>query len=102
VIIGIGPIGCIPYFINKTPRSKDCNEDVNQKLKPFSTKLPWKLQELKTQLSGSLFTILDSFKMFKKIKDSPEKFGELIIDFFFVTKYDIHEKVERKLITFVY
>lgn len=81
VIIAIGPIGCIPYFIDKNSRSKECNEDMNQMVKPFSNKLPLKLQELTTQLSGSVFTILDSFKMFKKIKNSPEKFGELIINF---------------------
>ncbi|RHN74247.1 putative cutinase [Medicago truncatula] len=54
---------------------------MNQMVKPFSNKLPWKLRELTTQLSGSVFTILDSFKMFKKIKNSSEKFGELIINF---------------------
>ncbi|KEH38117.1 GDSL-like lipase/acylhydrolase [Medicago truncatula] len=75
VIIAIGPIGCIPDFIDKNSRSKDCNEDMNQMVKPFSNKLPWKLRELTTQLSGSVFTILDSFKMFKKIKNSSEKFG---------------------------
>ena len=82
MIGSIGPIGCAPTFINRTSPSKDCNEDMNQKVKPFSNKLPWKLQELKTQLSGSLFTILDSLKMFKKIRNSPEQFGELIIKFF--------------------
>ncbi|XP_004499846.1 GDSL esterase/lipase At1g71691-like [Cicer arietinum] len=75
VIIGVGPIGCIPGYIIRKSHSQDCNEDVNQKVKPFSKKLPWMLQELKTQLSGSLFTILDSFKVFKKIRNSPEKFG---------------------------
>jgi len=73
VIIAIGPIGCIPDFIDKKSRSKDCNEDMNEMVKPFSNKLPWKLRELTTQLSGSVFTILDSFKMFKKIKKFPRK-----------------------------
>jgi len=82
VIGSIGPIGCAPAFINRTSSSKNCNEDMNQKVKHFSNKLPWKLQELKTELSGSLFTISDSLKMFMKIKNSPEQFGELIINFF--------------------
>jgi len=59
---------------------------MNQIVKTFSNKLPWKLRELTTQLSGSVFTILDSFKMFKKIKNSPEKFGELIINLFKIKK----------------
>jgi hypothetical protein len=81
VIIGVGPIGCIPGFIIRKPNFQDCNEDVNQKVKPFTNKLPMKIQELKSQLSGSLFTIMDTFKFFKKIRNSPEKFGELIINF---------------------
>ncbi|WJX36755.1 hypothetical protein P8452_24599 [Trifolium repens] len=75
VIIGVGPIGCIPGFIIRKPNFQDCNEDVNQKVKPFTNKLPMKIQELKSQLSGSLFTIMDTFKFFKKIRNSPEKFG---------------------------
>ncbi|XP_058766994.1 GDSL esterase/lipase At2g03980-like [Vicia villosa] len=77
VIIGIGPIGCIPSFIIKTPHSQNCNEVINQVVKLFTNKLPRKLQELKFKfkLSGSLFTILDSFKLFRKIQNSPEKFG---------------------------
>jgi hypothetical protein len=71
MIGSIGPVGCAPSFINRTSSSKDCNEDMNQKVKHFSNKLPWMLQELKTQLPGSLFTISDSLKMFKKIKKFP-------------------------------
>jgi hypothetical protein len=81
VIIGVGAIGCIPGFIIRKPNFQDCNEDVNQKVKPFTNKLPMKIQELKSQLPGSLFTIMDTFKFFKKIRNTPEKFGELIINF---------------------
>ncbi|TKY69120.1 GDSL esterase/lipase [Spatholobus suberectus] len=79
LISGVGPIGCIPASIIKTPHSQDCNEDINQKVKPYSDKFPAKLQELQTQLSGSLFINLDTYNFFKQIRNSPEKFGFLDI-----------------------
>ncbi|XP_057458209.1 GDSL esterase/lipase 7-like [Lotus japonicus] len=75
VVVAIGPIGCIPGFIIRKPDSQDCNEDVNKKVMPFSDKLPGKMQELQTQLPGSLFITLDSFNIFQEIRNSPEKFG---------------------------
>ncbi|CAL5201519.1 unnamed protein product [Lathyrus oleraceus] len=77
VIIGLGPIGCIPGFITKKRHTQECNEVINQVVNLFTNKLPRKLQELKlkAKLSGSLFTILDSFKLFRKIQNSPENFG---------------------------
>ncbi|KAL2347925.1 hypothetical protein Fmac_001925 [Flemingia macrophylla] len=75
VINSIGPIGCIPANVIRTQHSQDCNEDINEKIKPYSDKLPGKLKHLQTQLSGSLFSYLDSYNFFMKIRKSPEKFG---------------------------
>jgi len=76
VITGIGQIGCIPISVTRTPFSQNCNEVVNQMVKPYSDKLPAKLQELQTQLSHSLFIILDTYNFFQKIRISPKNFGK--------------------------
>ncbi|XP_020216254.1 GDSL esterase/lipase At2g03980 [Cajanus cajan] len=75
VINSIGPVGCIPAIVIRTPHSEYCNEEINQKVKPYSEKLPGKLHDLQTQLSGSLFINLDSYNFFMKIRNSPQIFG---------------------------
>ncbi|KAK7269550.1 hypothetical protein RIF29_22281 [Crotalaria pallida] len=77
LIVGVGQIGCAPFNYNRTltPNPQDCNEETNQKAKPFSDKLPKKVQKLQTQLPGSVFSILDGVNFFTKIKNNPEKFG---------------------------
>lgn len=76
MFVGIGQIGCSPRYIIRKQNSKMCNEDVNQKIKPFSDNLPQKLQILKTQLSNSLFVTVQSFNYYNKIRKSPETYGE--------------------------
>ncbi|QCD92224.1 zeta-carotene desaturase [Vigna unguiculata] len=61
VVSRIGQIGCTPTVSIRTPYSQKCNEDMNQKVKPYSDKLPGKLQELQTQLPHSLFVNLDNY-----------------------------------------
>ncbi|KAK7295049.1 hypothetical protein RJT34_17952 [Clitoria ternatea] len=85
VVVGVGPVGCIPSFIIRTPQSQDCNEDINQKVKPFSDNLPGMLQELQAQLLGSLFVNVDTYNFFMKLRNSPEKFGSInMVDSCFV------------------
>ncbi|XP_061344684.1 GDSL esterase/lipase At1g71691-like [Gastrolobium bilobum] len=74
VILGIGPLGCIPDIMRNT-HSKGCNEAINQMIKPFPDKLSSKLKELQTQLSGSSFISFDGFKFFQQIRNNTEKFG---------------------------
>ncbi|WVZ12597.1 hypothetical protein V8G54_017127 [Vigna mungo] len=45
VVSRIGQIGCTPICVIRTPDSQECNEDINQKIKYYSDKLPGKLQE---------------------------------------------------------
>ncbi|XP_017426381.1 GDSL esterase/lipase At2g03980 [Vigna angularis] len=75
VVSRIGEIGCTPTCVIRTPYSQKCNEDINQKVKHYSEKLPVKLQELQTQLSHSHFINLDNYNFSQKIRNSPEKFG---------------------------
>lgn len=77
MISNIGPIGCAPASVIRTPHTKDCNENMNQMVKPYSDKLPRKLQDMQTELSSSLFINLDTYNFFNKIRNSPEKFGKL-------------------------
>jgi len=76
VVSRIGQIGCTPTIIIRTTYSQKCNEDMNQKVKPYSDKLPRKLTELQTQLPHSLFVNLDNYNFSQKIRNSPEKFGK--------------------------
>jgi len=75
VISRIGPIGCVPAYVIRTPYSHMCNEDMNQKVKPYSDKLPGKLQELQNKLSHSQLIYVDTYNFFLKIRKSPENFG---------------------------
>jgi len=76
VVSRIGQIGCTSAFVIRTPYSQKCNEDINQKVKHYSDKLPGKLQELQTQLSNSLFINMDNYNFSEKIRNSPENFGK--------------------------
>ncbi|KAE9595168.1 putative triacylglycerol lipase [Lupinus albus] len=67
VVAVAGQLGCSP--------SEFCDEIKNEKVKPLSDKLPRKLQELQTQLSGSLFISSNPFNFFNEIRKAPEKFG---------------------------
>ncbi|XP_027344355.1 GDSL esterase/lipase At1g71691-like [Abrus precatorius] len=75
VIVSVGPVGCIPGLIIRTLHSQYCNEDINQKIKPYSDKLHGTLQELQTQLPSSKFITMDTYNLYKVIRNSPEKFG---------------------------
>jgi len=68
VVAVVGQLGCSP--------SEFCDEIKNGKVKPMSDKLPRKLQELQSQLSGSLFISSNPFNFFNEIRKAPEKFGE--------------------------
>ncbi|XP_019451700.1 PREDICTED: GDSL esterase/lipase At1g71691-like [Lupinus angustifolius] len=67
VVAVSGQLGCSP--------SKFCDEVKNEKIKPLSDKLPKKLQELQSQLSGSSFISANPFNFFNEIKNAPEKYG---------------------------
>ncbi|KAE9604875.1 hypothetical protein Lal_00036909 [Lupinus albus] len=67
VVAVAGQLGCGP--------SNFCDEVKNEKIKPLSDKLPKKLQELQTQLSGSSFISANPFNFFNEIKNAPEKYG---------------------------
>jgi len=75
VISRIGLIGCTPSNVIRTPYSQHCNDDMNQEVKPYSDKLPTKLQELQNMLSHSLFINVDTYNFFQKIRNSPDNFG---------------------------
>ena len=76
VVSRIGQIGCTPTCVIRTPYFQKCNEDINQKVKHYSDKLPGKLRELQTQLPHSLFINLDNYNFSQKIRKSPENFGK--------------------------
>jgi len=86
VVSTIGQIGCTPTCVIRIPYSQKCNEDINQKVKHYSDKLPGKLQDLQTQLSHSIFINLDNYNFSQKIRNSPENFGKQLLPLIFKKK----------------
>ncbi|XP_058183546.1 GDSL esterase/lipase 7-like [Rhododendron vialii] len=75
LIFEIGPLGCLPYIINKfNPRDR-CFEDANKLASIFNEKLETKLKELSGKLKGSTFVTAKTFHLIKDIVENPFDYG---------------------------
>ncbi|XP_058181345.1 GDSL esterase/lipase 7-like [Rhododendron vialii] len=66
IVFEIGPLGCLPYIINRAKASARCVDDVNRLVSVFNNKLSVKLKELGEKLDGSTNAFFPLYQVSKK------------------------------------
>ncbi|AES64973.1 putative triacylglycerol lipase [Medicago truncatula] len=76
VVINVGPIGCIPCMRDLNPFSGDkCVKFPNHLAQLFNTQLKNLVEELRTDLKGSLFVYGDAYHIMEDIMMNYSKYG---------------------------
>jgi len=76
VIASVGPLGCIPYRLTFTfAENGECDQNVNLQIQSFNTGLEGLLNQLNSQLSGSLFVYANAYDKFFEMIQNPTEFG---------------------------
>lgn len=78
VVVNVGPIGCIPCMRDLNPFSGDkCVQFPNHLAQLFNTQLKNLVDELKTNLKGSLFVYGDAYHIMEDIMMNYSKYGRV-------------------------
>ncbi|KAM5568726.1 GDSL esterase/lipase [Rosa sericea] len=77
VVVGVGPIGCIPYQrdINIVADPDSCVELTNQLARSFNSKLQTLVTELNTNLTGAKFVYANVYGIFHDIIENYISYG---------------------------
>jgi phospholipase/lecithinase/hemolysin len=76
VIASVGPLGCIPYRLTFTlAENGECDQNVNLQIQSFNAGLEGLLNQLNSQLSGSLFVYANAYDKFFEMIQNPTEFG---------------------------
>lgn len=79
VVANVGPIGCIPYMRDFYPDAGDkCVTFPNQLAQLFNTQLKCLIEELRTNLEGSLFVYADAYHIMEDILMNYNELGSVI------------------------
>ncbi|KAF3455895.1 hypothetical protein FNV43_RR00537 [Rhamnella rubrinervis] len=74
VVVGTGPIGCIPFERHKN-KALECRQEVNSMSLKFNEGLKSMLQELKSELKEINYSYFDSYNFFLNFMQKPASYG---------------------------
>ncbi|KAA8532839.1 hypothetical protein F0562_033044 [Nyssa sinensis] len=75
IIFQIGPLGCLPYVINRIKPKTRCAKDVNKMVSILNQKLDVKLKELSQMLDGSTILTGQIYPPVKNMVENPINYG---------------------------
>jgi phospholipase/lecithinase/hemolysin len=76
VIASVGPLGCIPYRLTFTfAENGECDQKMNLQIQSFNAGLEGLLNQLNSQLSGSVFVYANAYDKFFELIQNPTEFG---------------------------
>lgn len=75
VLVGTGPLGCIPSFLSKSS-DNSCVQSVNNLIIPFNSRLTQITNTLNQSLPGSFFVYQNTYDFFYDVIKTPSKYGE--------------------------
>jgi phospholipase/lecithinase/hemolysin len=76
VIASVGPLGCIPYRLTFTfAENGECDQNMNLQIQSFNAGLEGLVNQLNSQLSGSLFVYANAYDKFFEMIQNPTEFG---------------------------
>lgn len=76
ILVGIGPLGCIPSQLSMVVTSQACVERVNSLVSAYNTRLIHLTNNLNQSLPGSFFVYQDIYTTFYDMVINPSKYGE--------------------------
>ncbi|CAA7396548.1 unnamed protein product [Spirodela intermedia] len=79
VLTSVGSLACIPSILAQNPFSR-CNEDVDELVIPFNTRVRGMVDGLNANLPGARFVLIDVFHLFRGILTDPLSYGFSVID----------------------
>ncbi|XP_058115136.1 GDSL esterase/lipase 7 [Magnolia sinica] len=75
VLVGLGPLGCIPSQLSMVNGSNGCVERVNNLVGAFNERLVQLTATLGTTLPGSYFVYQDVYRVFADMINNPSNYG---------------------------
>lgn len=78
LLVGIGPLGCIPSQLSINNSTGACVERINELVMAFNKRLVPVMLELNSTLPGSFFVYENTYDSFYDIIKNPSKYGELL------------------------
>lgn len=79
VVFEIGPLGCLPYIMNRVNASGRCDENVNELVSIFNDKLKAKLKKLNEKLKGSTFVTTETSHFIRDMVEKPNDYRNSLI-----------------------
>lgn len=76
VLIGVGPLGCIPSQLSQASGNIGCVERVNKLVTLFNNRLIQLTNTLNASLPGSIFVYQNSYDIFHDMVINPSKYGQ--------------------------
>ncbi|KAG6494365.1 hypothetical protein ZIOFF_049390 [Zingiber officinale] len=78
LLVGIGPLGCIPNQLAMNPNATGCVEAVNDLVRPFNQNLKQAMLKLNSTLPGSFFVFHNIYDTFIDMVQNSSKYGFLV------------------------
>lgn len=75
ILVGIGPLGCIPSQLAQSNITNGCIKQVNDLVKPFNQYLLQQMIRLNSTLPGSYFVYHNIYDTFFDMIQNPSKYG---------------------------
>ena len=75
VLVGSGPLGCIPNYLSQSSNNS-CVEDINNLIMLFNSRLIDLTNTLKYTLPGSLFVYQNIYNRFSDMINRPSNYGK--------------------------
>lgn len=78
VLVGSGPLGCIPAFRSKSS-DNNCIDSVNNLITPFNSRLVQMTNTLSNSLPGSVFVYQNTYDLSVDMIRNPSTYGEKLL-----------------------
>lgn len=75
LLVGIGPLGCIPSQLSMASDDNGCVERVNNLVRLYNDRLIGLSNSLNASLPGSFFVYQDVYRVFADMINNPSNYG---------------------------
>lgn len=89
VLVGIGPLGCIPSQLSMASSNNGCVEQVNSLVTLFNNGLIQLIRTFNTSHPGSIFVYQNIYSIFSNMVTDPSKYGQYQPQFYRTIKYGL-------------